>query len=155
MHELELLPNCAFGAVEASDWRELLTLMGERLVAAGHVEPSFTAAVIQRETDFPTGLPTPVPTAIPHADPVHVKRPGVAVATLAHPVEFAEMGGSGELLAVRAVVMLCMTDGQTQVDALQAVLVRLGDQPAVTELLAAGERPGFEEFVAGWLGGQS
>ncbi len=153
MNELDLLPGCAFAAVEAADWRDLLSWMGERVIAAGHAEPTFTAALIEREANFPTGLPTPVPTAIPHADPQHVRRAGVAVATLAEPVEFLQMGGTGESLGVRVVVMLCMTDGKAQVDALQLVLARLGDQDAVDELLAADEHPNFEEFVRGWLTG--
>ena len=151
MSSLGLLPGCAWPQVTAAGWRDLLTQLATWTEAAGHVWPEFTMAVIEREERYPTGLPTPIPTAIPHADPGHVIHAGVSVATLARPVAFGEMGGSGEQLPVRAVVMLCMTDGKTQMDALHAVLTRLTDENAVAELLAAGQRPDFDRFVAGWL----
>lgn len=154
MTELELLPGCAM-ALPGGTWREVLEAMTAQVIAQGHALETFGPAVIAREERFPTGLPTPVPSAIPHSDPQHVLHAGVAVAALASPVDFAEMGGGKATVAARLVVMLCMTDGQAQVGALQTVLARLRDEAGCLALLqAAQDDPDqLEPLVRDWLSG--
>lgn len=148
---LELLPGCALHRVEARDAEELLDALAGAVVDHGHAKASLPAAVVDRERRFPTGLPTPVPSAIPHTDAEHLLRSGVAVASLVHPVRFAQMGGSGEHLEVRLVVLLCVTDPAAQVEALQQVLGRLADAQAIERLLAHEDPLTFAAAVADWL----
>lgn len=149
---LHLLDGCAVHRPAAATWQEVLDRLAQDALAAGHVRPSFPAALLERERRYPTGLPTEVPSAIPHTDPEHVLRPGVAVAALAAPVPFGQMGTPGTTVPVRLVVLLCLTDAGAQVGALQALLARLRDTPAVQALLAQ-DRPGdFADAVRDWLG---
>ncbi len=148
---LELLSGCALHRVTARDSDELLTKMAAAVVENGHGRPSLIDAVRAREQKFPTGLPTPVPSAIPHTDPVHVLHAGLAVATLAKPVVFAQMGGAGEQLAVEIVVLLCITEPGDQVGALQEVLARLGDGAAVAAVTRHDDPATFEVAVRSWL----
>ncbi len=148
---LELLPGCALHAVVARDREHLLGMMAAVVVENGHGKPSLVAAIAERERRFPTGLPTPVPSAIPHTDAIHVVHSGLAVATLAEPVTFAQMGGSGDELPAQIVVLLCITEPEKQVEALQQVLARLGDEAAVRELLAHADPSTFEAVVRQWL----
>lgn len=149
---LELLPGCALHRVTARDSDELLTKMAAAVVENGHGRPSLIDAVRAREQKFPTGLPTPVPSAIPHTDAVHVLHAGFAVATLAKPVTFAQMGGAGEQLAVEIVVLLCITEPGDQVGALQRVLARLGDGAAVASVVGHADPATFDSAVRSWLG---
>lgn len=150
---LELLPGCALHRVAARDREHLLTLMGTAVVENGHGHPSLVEALLERERRFPTGLPTPVPSAIPHTDAVHVVHSGLAVATLAEPVAFGRMGGTGEELAAQVVVLLCITRPDEQVGALQLVLARLGDAAPVQAVVDHADPSTFGEVVRAWLSG--
>ncbi len=150
---LALLPGCALHRVAARDREELLARMAAAVIGHGHGKPSLTAALLDRERRFPTGLPTPVVSAIPHTDAVHVLHSGIAVATLAEPVLFGQMGGGEAELAARIVVLLCVTDPARQVEALQLVLARLGEHAAVAGLVDHGDPDTFEAAVRAWLAG--
>jgi PTS system galactitol-specific IIA component len=148
---LELLSGCALHRVAARDREQLLRTMAAAVVDNGHGKPSLVDALVERERRFPTGLPTPVPSAIPHTDAIHVLHSGLAVATLAEPVMFAQMGGSGEELPAQIVVLLCITHPGEQVGALQMVLARLGDQSPVEAVISHADPSSFESAVRSWL----
>ena len=148
---LELLSGCALHRVAARDREHLLRMMAAAVVDNGHGKPSLVDALVERERRFPTGLPTPVPCAIPHTDAIHVLHSGLAVATLAEPVMFAQMGGSGEELPAQIVVLLCITHPGEQVGALQMVLARLSDQSPVEAVIRHADPSSFESAVRNWL----
>ena len=78
-----------------------------------------------------------MPTAIPHADPEHVLTPGLALATLARPVPFGEMGTRDGTVDVRLVAMPLLTDAREHLEALQRLMGLLSDEAAVQDLLDA------------------
>lgn len=126
--------------LEVSDAEDVLRSLAGRLLDAGAVTVDFPEALRAREQRYPTGLPTPIPTAIPHADPEHVLVPGLAIATLARPVAFGEMGGTGGAVDARLVAMPLLTDARAHLAALQSLMGLLRDEAAVQDLLgAAGE----------------
>lgn len=118
----------SFIHLEAQSNVEALEALARRAEEAGWVTPTFAAALLEREAAYPTGLPTPIPVAIPHADVEHVLRSGLGVATLSTPVSFGEMGGSGERVDARVIVLILVTDPQDQVDLLTR-LIGLFQQP--------------------------
>jgi len=140
---------CIAGLVaESSDG--VVRALAQRLLAAGHVRPSFEGAVITREKRSPTGLPFPgQAVAMPHAEPDHVVSPAIAVASLAKPVFFRQMGAPGTRLEVSLVVMPALTDkeqaagelsrlvGLLQNDALRSALVQAATSRAIYEALVA------------------
>ncbi len=74
------------------------------------MEPTFAKAAIAREKRSPTGLPfDPHAVALPHAEPAHVRSPAIALATLATPVRFRQMGDPSVVLEVSIVVMPALT----------------------------------------------
>lgn len=148
---LELLSGCALHRVAARNREQLLRTMAAAVVDNGHGKPSLVDALLERERRFPTGLPTPVPSAIPHTDSIHVLHSGLAVASLAEPVMFAQMGGFGEELPAQIVVLLCITHPDEQVGALQLVLARLSEQAPVEELIGHTDPSTFESVVRRWL----
>lgn len=118
----------SFVQLSANSDVEVLEALALRAQEAGWVTPTFKLALLEREIAYPTGLPTPIPVAIPHADAEHVLRPGLGVVTLRTPVSFGEMGGSGERVEVRIVVLILVTDPRDQVQLLTR-LISLFQQP--------------------------
>ena len=105
-----------FVGVEAADWQEVLKLLANRLFQAGYVHESYLQAVLNRERQFPTGLRTAeVAVALPHTEKEHVLKPAVAVAILAHPVTFGEMGTEDQTVPVEIVFMLSILKPDEQV----------------------------------------
>jgi PTS system galactitol-specific IIA component len=79
--------------LEAGSMEDVITHLAGMFIAQGYVKPSYTRSAIEREETCPTGLPTPgLGTAIPHGAVEHTLKPGIAIATLARPVEFGELG---------------------------------------------------------------
>lgn len=98
---------------------DLLGELAEILKKEGYVKESYAQAVIEREKNFPTGLNTPgVKVVMPHTDPNHVNKPAILVAKLNHPINFKEMGNSGNDVAAELVFMLAVTDPKGHVETL-------------------------------------
>lgn len=148
--ELELIVVVAH--LEVGDAEDALRSLAARLLEEGAVTVDFPEALRERERQYPTGLPTPIPTAIPHADPALVRRPGLALATLAQPVDFGEMGGEGTV-GVRVVAMPLLTDAASHLRALQRLMGVLRSEDAVRRLLLAEDedelRRGAGELLEG------
>lgn len=105
-----------FVGVEAASWQEVLTLLANQLYQRGYVRESYLQAVLDRERQFPTGLRTAeVAVALPHTEKEHVLKPAVAVAILAHPVTFGEMGTEDQTVPVEIVFMLSILEPDEQV----------------------------------------
>ena len=103
--------------------------LAERLLAAGYVRPSFAMAAIARERRSPTGLPFPeFAVAMPHAEPDHVVTPAIAVASLAKPVSFRQMGAPGTKLDVSLVVMPALTAKEQAAAELSRIVALLQDE---------------------------
>lgn len=137
--------------LDAADAEGVLTALAAHLQEAGAVGEDFAEALRAREREYPTGLPTPIPTAIPHADPAHVRVPGLAVATLARPVPFGEMGVRDGRVDVHLVAMPLLTDAREHLAALQALMGLLSDEAAVRDLLEAPDDAALRERAAARL----
>jgi galactitol PTS system EIIA component len=135
----------------------VVAALAQRLLAAGHVRPSFEKAVLAREKRSPTGLPFPgEAVSMPHAEPEHVLSPAIAIASLAKPVSFRQMGAPAVKLEVSLVVMPALTAkeqaggelsrlvGFLQDDALRRALLRAESSQAMYEALAVVTRKGSE-----------
>jgi PTS system galactitol-specific IIA component len=125
--------------VEADTSAAVIRLLADRLERLGYVRPSFAAAVLERESQMPTGLPMgrEANVAVPHTDPQHVVRPGIAIATLARPVDFANMEDPDERLPVGIVFMLALNDKDRQIEMLQQIMQIIQDDDLIDALTKA------------------
>jgi PTS system galactitol-specific IIA component len=127
--------------LEARTWQEVIQALGDKLQDYGYVKATYVPAVMEREGVFPTGLPLgDINVAIPHTDVEHVNKPAIAVATLARPVAFGNMGEPGNLLEARIVFLLAMNEPHAQLDLLQN-LVKTFQNPQVLENLLGTASP--------------
>ena len=135
--------------IRATTPAEAIAELAGLLVSAGRVKDTFIAAAIDREARSPTGLPfAPPAVALPHAETEHVILPTIAIATLAHDVDFREMGSPDDIVKARIVVMPALTAKEQaaaslariievlQDDALRAALVQANTAKAIHDLLA-------------------
>jgi galactitol PTS system EIIA component len=122
----------------AASMEEVITRLAGIFVAQGYVKPSYTQSALDREATCPTGLPTPgLGTAIPHGGVEHTLKPGIAVATLAHPVEFGQLGDPESRVPISIVFLLSVTQPETQVYLLQALVEVYKDEASLRRLYAA------------------
>ena len=134
-----LVPGAVTVGSTASTADEVIGLLADHLETAGVVHPSYRAAVIAREAEMPTGLPLEdgFAVAVPHTDPEHVKTSGIAMATLAEPVEFASMEDPETRLQVRVVFALALRSKDEQIAMLTAIGELLQDSARLRQLSAA------------------
>jgi PTS system galactitol-specific IIA component len=136
---LELREDLILLDLDAGEAGEAIAQLAQLLLAAGCVRDSYPGAVIEREIAYPTGLPTPIPVALPHTGAEHCLRPALAFARLRRPVGFAAMGDPSQILPVRLVFMLSVTDPNSQVAWLKRLVDLCQDREGLHALLTATE----------------
>lgn len=141
-----------FCGLDAATDEAAIRALARALLSAGKVTASFESAALLREKRFPTGLPLPGGAiAIPHADPEHVKSPALAVAKLAAPVAFREMGNPASQLDVALVVMPALTAKDQAAAGLARILDLLKEEALRAELRAAADAVAiFDAFKRRW-----
>jgi galactitol PTS system EIIA component len=128
--------------LEVSSAEEAVRALARELRAGGYVKETFEAAAVRRERRSPTGLPFEGgAVALPHAEPEHVESYGVAVATLARPVKFCQMGSPAIQLDVELVIMPALT-AKEQASAELARLIDLLQDGSLRALLVAAKDAG-------------
>ncbi|GLC87153.1 PTS sugar transporter subunit IIA [Lysinibacillus piscis] len=101
----------------------VITCLAEKLYEQQYVKESYSAAVLAREVIYPTGLPLAnTGVAIPHTDSVHVLKPAIAVSMLKNPVSFCVMGSPDSQVEVSMVLMLAISDPESQLELLQRLM---------------------------------
>jgi len=105
--------------------------LGRYAIEQGYASEGYVEALLDRETEFPTGLsvPTaPVNVAIPHADPEYVEESAVVLAIPETPVRFRDMDDPEESVEV-GVVMLLLADESEGYTAFLSNLATLFQHP--------------------------
>jgi len=125
--------------LEAGNWRAALTALAGRLHRGGYVLPGFTASLLRREADYPTGLPTLIPVALCHTDAALVAQSALAVGVLAKPIAFQEMGAPDRTVWVEIIFLLALKGPQTQVDMLRRFSQMLKDEDALAGVRNAAD----------------
>jgi galactitol PTS system EIIA component len=132
--------------LEARSAADVIVALASRLASAGHVKEKFQRAALSREKKSPTGLPfSPWAVALPHADPEHATSPAIAVATLAKPVMFRQMGSPDVKLDVSIVVMPAFTAKEQAASSLSR-LIGLLQRDEIRERLVSAASP--EDILA-------
>jgi galactitol PTS system EIIA component len=142
--------------LSATSAEDAMRALAGRLVAAGHVLDSFEAAALARERRSPTGLPfAGGAIALPHAEPEHVVSPAIAMASLAAPVRFRQMGSPGIALDVALIVMPAFSAKEQAAAGLAQLLEQLRDDALRAELARATTPDAMHAAIAArWNAGR-
>jgi galactitol PTS system EIIA component len=133
----------------AASGEDVVRTLAQKLHAGGYVGASFEGHALARERQSPTGLPFPgVAVAIPHAEPEDVSRPAIAIASLAKPVLFRQMGAPGIELWVSLVVMPALTAKEQAAGELSRLITLLQDEALRRALVAAETSAALYETLA-------
>lgn len=110
--------------LNASNSQETINSMAHVLERSGCVTKEFALDVWNREKKYPTGLPTvPFGIAIPHADPDHILKTSLCIATLKKPVKFKQMGTDNSIdIDVKAIFLLAIKEREKQVEMIQELI---------------------------------
>ena len=123
--------------ITPKDSTEALSIVSDELIKKNVVKESYKDAIIKREEEFPTGLNAPsCGIAIPHTDAIHVNKPQIAIARLAQPVKFLQMGDGADVEA-KLIFMLALKEPHAQLETLQKLMALIQNETAVAELIAA------------------
>ncbi|MBP8919883.1 MAG: PTS sugar transporter subunit IIA [Micropruina sp.] len=137
---MEFRNDLMFPRLAVGDRDELLATLGGAVAGAGLAKPGYVDALQQREREFPTGLPLSGGVAIPHTSADHVTGNTIAVASLAEPVVFHEMGGDQESrVDVSTVFMLVFADAANHVPLLSHMIGKLQDADFVAAVRDADD----------------
>jgi PTS system galactitol-specific IIA component len=132
-------PQAIVLGVEVQDSEAVIRLLAGKLETLGYVKNSYADAVVKREATMPTGLPLgyALNVAIPHTDPEHVFKPGIALAVLQKPVDFANMEDPDEAVPVGFVFLLAINEKDKQIDMLQEIMDTIQSEAALASLGSA------------------
>lgn len=124
--------------LEAKTSDDIIRSLGGILEENGYVKDTYIDAVVAREKIYPTGLPSNgVTVAIPHTDSNHVHKSAVAVAVLKEPVEFYMMGGTGEVLNVKIVFLLAISNSKEQLELLKNLMALFQNKEVLEGIASA------------------
>ena len=134
-----LTPNLISLHYTAKDSTDVITHLGKLLFDAGYVHETFIKAALDRESRLPTGLPLSgdVNAAIPHTEVEHVKKPGLAMATLTAPVTFQNMISPEEAVPCQLVFVMALDQPKAQIEMLQEIAGILQNTATIERLISA------------------
>ncbi|WP_086315227.1 PTS system, galactitol-specific IIA component [Enterococcus sp. 7F3_DIV0205] len=131
---------------------ELFEKLSTELEAKGIVQQPFLTALIERESEFPTGLPLKIGVAIPHTDGTYVNEDRLVFATLKQPILFNEMGGDEEdVLNVSVVIMLAIKEGKKHLSVLQKLIESIQKEGFIEELAQAKDTNKMKTIISTYL----
>ena len=137
-----------FVGLEAEQDTEVLDILGNAMIRAGYGRAAYVDALLERERDFPTGLDIQgIGVAIPHTDACHVKKEGIAFASMKKPVPFYLMGEEDVQIPVSLIFMLAMQGTDTHLKRLQGILDIIQDTKTLEQLLQAREQKEIIQII--------
>jgi len=120
--------------LKAKSDKEVINILGKRLLDYGYVDIKFVESVLKRERDFPTGIPSVIPVAIPHTNAEYCRQSAFAVGVLKNQVVFHEMGFPQNSLPVEIVFLLAVAEPKEQVHWLSRFMNILKNEAALREI---------------------
>ena len=139
--------------VDAKDSEDAIRQVAQPFIQNGFVKDSYVDAVVEREKVFATGLQLDgICIAMPHTDIIHVNKPGITVAKLAHPVEFEHMGEPGRKVQAEMLFMMAITNPEDQIGTLMKVLGVFQNKEAIEEFKKATTEDEIYEVAKKYIG---
>ncbi len=131
----QLKEELIFPNLNVSNSKEVFEQVGGKFIQEGFCKDSYINALVNRESEFPTGIDVDgFGIAIPHTDVSHVNKAGIAIATLEKPVKFIQMGTDDEEVGAKVIFMLAVDDPKEHLGLLQSILAILQDKEVLNKL---------------------
>lgn len=142
----DLPPEAVALGVEASDWRAAVRAAGSVLAAAGFTAPQYADEMIRMIEEHGPYVVIAPGLALAHARPgPTVLRDGIAVVTLADPVDFGHPYND----PVSVIVALAVVSSEAQIALVAELANVFNDSTAITDLAAATSLDEVSRILAG------
>lgn len=136
MHNYQLFVS---SGLNFADSTEALKYIGERMLKEGMVKETYPAALLERETAFPTGIALEKhAVAIPHCEAMHAKEPAIYLIRPSSPVLFTQADDDG-LIPAELIIALIVTEPQEQLKLLRSLFCKLQQNEFIEGLLHSKE----------------
>lgn len=128
---------------------DLFHLVVEKLMKEGVVEEGYEDDLLERESNFPTGLLVgDINVAIPHANHRYVNRSCVVLCRLNKPIEFFRMDEPTEEVSVSLVFFLVLEKSEEHLKMLQNIVEIVQNQDTMKKLITAKNADQILETVS-------
>ena len=125
---------------DCKTYDDMLKFASDYFCERGYVKDTFKEAILQRESEYPTGLRCELfHVGIPHTYPEHVNTPGVFVIRMDEPISAREMGtDDGTVDDVRFIFMLLLEKhSDSHLKMLQGLIAMFQNEDRMKELAEA------------------
>ena len=138
-------------ALDVPSKEQAIRILADNLYALDYVKEGYYENVVRREKEFPTGLPSVIPISVCHTEAQYVNQSSMAVGTLAHPIEFQEMGTPERTVRAEIVFLLALNDPKDQVPWLKKMASVFKNREALETIRDAKSKPELAEYLRGLL----
>lgn len=123
--------------------------LGELMTRRGYIDPAYTASVLEREKEYPTGIALANGgIAIPHASPDgNVRKNGIAVLQLERPVCFHSMENAEDTVEAQIVFMMALKDSEEHLAILQKLFGMFQSEAAMEILRKTKDKNEFKATI--------
>ncbi len=144
----QMLENVQVLRISQDNKEAVLKELSDAAIAKGFAKADYHQALIERESQYPTGLHTPeVEVAIPHADAEWANVSSLTIGLLDKPVKFQSMDGLGGDVNAEIVFMLTIQDPKEQIDFLRAFSTVLGSPEILLDFKQTGDHHALVETI--------
>lgn len=144
---MSLDKDIVFNHLSFKDQEELFTFAAQVLEDKQYVKPTFNAAIVARERQYPTGIEVNgVNVALCHTDAEHIIENKIMVLKLDEPVEFKSME-TLEYIDVKLVFILLLNDPALHLEVLQNISTILQDETYLKEVCEAQTKENLFELL--------
>ncbi len=127
--------------IDASNYSDVMEIMGREFVSNGYCKDTFVEALKEREAEYPTGIDIDgFGVAMPHTNITHVNKSAVGIGVLKNPVTFTHMGTDDEEVNVKLIFMLAVQDPNAHLEKMQAILSVIQDKDVLAKLALAKDK---------------
>ncbi|WP_343647779.1 PTS galactitol transporter subunit IIA [Enterobacter sp.] len=121
--------------IEFENCQQALAHIGEAMLDKGVVHPTYPAALLEREMNYPTGIALERhAVAIPHCEAVHAKRPAIYLIRPDKPVNFQQADDDGDI-EVSLIIALIVENPAAQMKLLRRLFSELQNPETLDVLL--------------------
>lgn len=117
---------------EYASQKDMFDHMSDILIANNLVTPEYKNAILERESEYPTGLPNQV--AIPHLSSEYSLTNKIVYVRLNKPVEFVEMGTDDEFVDVKHLFFIILNEGERHIHLLSSIITMINNEDNIKAL---------------------
>jgi PTS system galactitol-specific IIA component len=145
---LKIKQNFVQTDILVQDQQELFAILTKPLLDDQIVKPIFLEKVLERESQFPTGLPLrEIGAAIPHTDAEHVYENAISIGVLSEPVPFQVMGSPDKSVDVKIVFLLALSNAEKHLTILQKVISFIQNEESLHFILNHSNKEVYEYII--------